>query len=40
MKEIIISVVAIVIIAVAAHYGLEAMDWSAANKYASSPVRL
>ena len=40
MKEIIISIVAIVVIAIAAHYGLEAMDWSAASKYASGPVRL
>ena len=40
MKEIIISIVAIVVIAIAAHFGLEAMDWSAASTYASNPVRL
>lgn len=40
MKEIIFSTVAIVIIAVAAAYGLEALNWDAANKYSSSQVRL
>ena len=40
MKEIIIAVVAIVIISVAASYGLEAMNWSAEGKYTSSHVRL
>ena len=40
MKEIIISVIEIVIIAVAASYALDAMHWSAAGKYSSSNVRL
>jgi hypothetical protein len=40
MKEIIISAVAVVIIAVAASYGLSAMHWSAASKYSTSNVRL
>ena len=40
MKEIIIAVVAIVVVAIAASYGLEAMNWSAENKHTSSQVRL
>ncbi len=40
MKEIIIAVVAIVVISIAASYGLEAMSWSAEGKYTSSQVRL
>lgn len=40
MKEIVISVIAIVIIAVAASYGLQAMNWSASGKYTTSSVRL
>ena len=40
MKEFIIAVVAIIVVAVAAHYGLDAMNWSAANTYSSSQVRL
>jgi len=35
MKEIVISIAAIALIAVAAHYGLEAMNWTAANTYSS-----
>lgn len=40
MKEIILSTVAIVIISVIAAYGLQAMDWTAANTYATDSVRL
>ena len=40
MKEIFFAIIAIVIIAVATSYGLEAMDWSAAGKYTSASVRL
>ncbi|MGI9476834.1 MAG: hypothetical protein ACR2PI_09010 [Hyphomicrobiaceae bacterium] len=40
MKEFIIAVVAIIVLAVAAHYGLDAMDWSAESKYSSGQVRL
>jgi hypothetical protein len=40
VKEFVIAVVAIVVIAVAASYGLDAMNWSAANKYATDQVRL
>lgn len=40
MKEFIIAVVAIIVVAAAAHYGLDAMNWTAANKYSSSQVRL
>ena len=40
MKEIVISVVAIIIIAFAAAYGLDAMNWSAAGKYTATGVRL
>ena len=40
MKEIIIAIVAIVVIAFAASYGLDSMNWTAQNKYASDQVRL
>ena len=40
MKEIIISIVAIVLIAVAASFGLDAMDWTATGIYTSTNVRL
>jgi uncharacterized protein YxeA len=40
MKEIFIAIVAIIVIAFAASYGLEKMNWTAANKYRSTDVRL
>ena len=40
MREIIISAIAVVIIATAAHYGLQALHWSAAGKYSTTNVRL
>ena len=33
MREILLSVVLMVVIGVVAAYGLEAMDWSAQSKY-------
>lgn len=35
MKEIVLSIVLIVVIGVAAAYGLKAMDWSAQSKFTS-----
>jgi uncharacterized protein YxeA len=40
MKEIVISIVAIIIISAAASYALHALNWSASGKYSSSSVRL
>ena len=40
MKEFIIAVVAIVIIAAAAKFGLDAMHWSAADQYSTTNVHL
>jgi uncharacterized protein YxeA len=40
MKEIFIAIIAIVLIAFAASYGLKTMNWTAANIYRSTDVRL
>jgi len=40
MKEFIIAVIAVIVVAIAANYGLDAMNWSAASTYSSSQVRL
>ena len=40
MKEIVIAIVAIVVISFAASYGLDSMNWTAENRFASGQVRL
>lgn len=40
MKEIIIAIIAIAVIAAGAYAGLDAMNWTAANKYSTESVRL
>ena len=40
MKEILFATAAMVIIAVAASFALEAMNWSAAGTYTTTNVRL
>ena len=40
MKEIFIAIIAIVLISFAASYSLKAVNWTAANKYRSTDVRL
>ncbi len=40
MKEFLFATIAVIIIAVAAAYGLDAMNWTAENAHATQNIRL